>query len=164
MRAGVVRFQRAGEGADFLQLDPAGVPVRGLTSWLVDALRAGIADGRLAAGVVLPASRVLAGDLGVSRGVIVEAYQRLREEGLVSARQGAGTTVLPVRRPAGPDASLPAAGPPPAGPGLAGSGLAGPGPVGSGLAGPGLAGPGLAGPGLAGRGIGSDRDRLDWHR
>jgi len=140
MRAGVVRFQRAGEGADFLQLDPAGVPVRGLTSWLVDALRAGIADGRLAAGVVLPASRALAGDLGVSRGVIVEAYQRLREEGLVSARQGAGTTVLPVRRPAGPDVSLPAGGPPPAGPGLAGPGPAGPGSAGSGSAGLGSAG------------------------
>ena len=168
MRAGVVRFRRAGEGADFLQLDPAGVPVRGLTSWLVDALRAGIADGRLAAGVVLPASRALAGDLGVSRGVVVEAYQRLREEGLVSARQGAGTTVLPVRRPAGPDASLLAAGP-----ATAGSGLAGPGPAGSGLAGPGPAGPGsaglesaglestglestgprVAGPGLAGHGL-----------
>jgi len=145
MRAGVVRFQRAGEGADFLQLDPAGVPVRGLTSWLVDALRAGIADGRLAAGVVLPASRALAGDLGVSRGVIVEAYQRLREEGLVSARQGAGTTVLPGRRPAGPDVSLQAGGPPPAGPGLAGPGLAGPGPAGPGLAGPRSAGLGSAG-------------------
>ena len=108
MRAGAVPFQRPGDGADFLQLDPAGVPVRGLTSWLVDALRAGIADGRLAAGAVLPASRVLAGDLGVSRGVIVEAYQRLREEGLVSARQGAGTTVLPVRRPADQGPSSPA--------------------------------------------------------
>src|SRR4029077_17690648 len=147
MRAGVVRFQRAGDGADFLQLDPAGVPVRGLTSWLVDALRAGIADGRLAAGVVLPASRALAGDLGVSRGVIVEAYQRLREEGLVSARQGAGATVLPVRRPAGPDVSLPSGGPPPAGPGLAG-----PGPAGPGLAGPRSAGPGSAGAGGGGGG------------
>ena len=108
MRAGAVPFQRPGDGADFLQLDPAGIPVRGLTSWLVDALRAGIADGRLPAGAVLPASRVLAGDLGVSRGVIVEAYQRLREEGLVSARQGAGTTVLPVRRPADQGPSSPA--------------------------------------------------------
>jgi GntR family transcriptional regulator/MocR family aminotransferase len=102
MRGGAVPFQRPGHGADFLQLDPAGAPVRGLTGWLVDALRAGIADGRLPAGAVLPASRVLAGDLGVSRGVIVEAYQRLREEGLVGARQGAGTTVLPVRRRADP--------------------------------------------------------------
>jgi len=112
MPAGVVRAQRAGDGADFLQLDPAGVPTRELTSWLVDALRTGIADGRLAAGVLLPASRVLAADLGVSRGVVVEAYQRLREEGLVSARQGAGTTVLPVRRAAEPVPGRPPAGPP----------------------------------------------------
>src|SRR2546430_3411342 len=80
-------------GADFLQLSPASAPPRGLTAWLADALRAGISDGRLPDGAALPATRVLAGDLGVSRGVIVEAYQRLREEGLVSARRGAGTTV-----------------------------------------------------------------------
>ena len=86
---------RGAAGADFLQLDPAAAPARGLTSWLAGALRAGIRDGRLPAGTVLPASRVLASDLGVSRGVIVEAYQRLGDEGLVGARQGAGTTVLP---------------------------------------------------------------------
>ena len=41
----------------------------------------------------VPASRVLAADLGVSRGVVVEAYQRLLDEGLVTARAGAGTVV-----------------------------------------------------------------------
>src|SRR5581483_1894465 len=81
---------RPAAGADFLQLSPAGVPARGLTSWLAGELRAAIRDGRLPAGTVLPATRLLAGDLGVSRGVIVEAYQRLTDEGLVSARQGAG--------------------------------------------------------------------------
>jgi GntR family transcriptional regulator/MocR family aminotransferase len=86
-------------GADFLQLDPAAAPARGLTGWLVGALRAGIRDGRLPGGTVLPATRLLADDLGVSRGVIVEAYQRLADEGLVSARQGAGTTVLPQTPP-----------------------------------------------------------------
>ncbi len=83
-------------GADFLQLSAASAPARGLTTWLADALRAGICDGRLPEGVSLPATRVLADDLGVSRGVIVEAYQRLREEGLVGARRGAGTRVLPL--------------------------------------------------------------------
>ncbi|HEY5360700.1 MAG TPA: PLP-dependent aminotransferase family protein [Streptosporangiaceae bacterium] len=82
-------------GADFLQLSPAAAPARGLTSWLAGALRASIRDGRLAPGTSLPATRVLAGELGVSRGVIVEAYQRLRDEGLVSAQPGAGTRVLP---------------------------------------------------------------------
>jgi GntR family transcriptional regulator/MocR family aminotransferase len=84
-------------GADFLQLSPAGAPSRGLTSWLADAVRAAIIDGRLRAGAPLPATRVLADDLGISRGVIVEAYQRLADEGLVSARRGAGTRVLGLR-------------------------------------------------------------------
>ena len=92
-------------GADFLQLDPAAAPARGLTGWLAGKLRAGIRDGRLPAGTVLPATRLLAGDLGVSRGVIVEAYQRLADEGLVSPRQGAGTTVLPRTPPASPAAN-----------------------------------------------------------
>ena len=37
-------------GADFLQLDPAGVPAGGLASWLTGALRDAVADGRLAVG------------------------------------------------------------------------------------------------------------------
>ena len=85
-------------GADFLQLSPAMAPTRGLTGWLADAIRAAIIDGRLQAGAPLPATRLLAGDLGVSRGVIVEAYQRLADEGLVSARPGAGTRVLGISR------------------------------------------------------------------
>ena len=78
---------------DFLQLDPGSAPVRGLTGWLASVLRAAITDGRLGAGTSLPASRALADDLGISRGVVVEAYQRLKDEGLVSARPGLGTKV-----------------------------------------------------------------------
>ena len=92
-------------GADFLQLSPAAAPARGLTGWLADAIRAAIMDGRLRAGTPLPATRLLAGDLGVSRGVIVEAYQRLADEGLVSARPGAGTRVLGVSAPLLPAAA-----------------------------------------------------------
>jgi len=88
-------------GADFLQLDPRSAPVRGLTGWLTDALRAAIIDGRLGAGASLPPSRMLAGDLGISRGVTVEAYQRLKDEGLVNARPGTGTRVLPHRQAPG---------------------------------------------------------------
>ena len=87
-----------GGGADFLQLSPAAAPARGLTGWLADAIRAAIIDGRLQGGAPLPATRLLAGDLGVSRGVIVEAYQRLADEGLVSARPGAGTRILGISR------------------------------------------------------------------
>ncbi|GAA3337195.1 PLP-dependent aminotransferase family protein [Amorphoplanes nipponensis] len=78
---------------DFLELHRGAAPARGVTAWLVDALRAAIADGRLGAGARLPATRVLAGDLGLSRGVVVEAYQRLTDEGLLSGRTGAGTVV-----------------------------------------------------------------------
>lgn len=85
-------------GADFLLLDPAAAPARGLTGWLTDAFRAAIADGRLATGTRLPATRVLAGELGISRGVVVEAYRRIADEGLISGRSGGGTVVL--ERPA----------------------------------------------------------------
>src|SRR5579859_3459469 len=88
-----------GSGADFLQLRAADAPSRGLTGWLAGAIRAAIMDGRLRAGAPLPATRLLASDLGVSRGVIVEVYQRLADEGLVSGRPGTGTRVLGVSRP-----------------------------------------------------------------
>lgn len=94
----------AGTGADFLQLQPGSAPSKGLTGWLVDALRAAIADGRLRARAHLPATRVLASDLGISRGVVVEAYRRLSDEGLVSARTGAGTVVTPLWQPPRPPA------------------------------------------------------------
>jgi len=98
------------DGADFLQLSPAAAPTRGLTSWLVGSIRTAIIDGRLRAGVSLPATRLLAEDLGVSRGVIVEAYQRLADEGLVSARRGTGTKVSglpPQALPRSPDPAPP---------------------------------------------------------
>jgi GntR family transcriptional regulator/MocR family aminotransferase len=70
-----------------------------MTTWLVEALRAAVVDGRLPPGSRLPATRILAADLAVSRGVIVEAYQRLGDEGLVSARTGAGTVVTGMAPP-----------------------------------------------------------------
>jgi GntR family transcriptional regulator/MocR family aminotransferase len=85
---------------DLLELYPGAAPPNGVTTWLVDALRAAIADGRLPAGSRLPATRVLAADLTVSRGVVVEAYQRLTDEGLLSGRTRAGTVVIaPVPKP-----------------------------------------------------------------
>jgi GntR family transcriptional regulator / MocR family aminotransferase len=82
--------------ADFLQLRAALAPSRGLATWLAGELRTAIADGRLRPGTTLPATRALAADLGVSRGVVVEAYQRLRDEALISGRPGAGTRVAPL--------------------------------------------------------------------
>ena len=80
-------------GSDFLQLHREQAPARGLTAWLAGAVRAAVLDGRLPPGAPLPASRTLARDLGLARGVVVGAYQRLTDEGLVTARHGAGTVV-----------------------------------------------------------------------
>jgi GntR family transcriptional regulator / MocR family aminotransferase len=92
-------------GSEFLQLARADVGRGRLTGWLVDAIRAAIADGRLPVGSRLPATRVLATELGVSRGVVVAAYQRLADEGRISAQGSRGTVVTtappaPVARPA----------------------------------------------------------------
>lgn len=56
-------------------------------------LRARIARRELEPGAVLPSSRALAQELEVSRGVIVEAYDRLVRQGLLVARQGAAVRV-----------------------------------------------------------------------
>ncbi|MEU5790014.1 PLP-dependent aminotransferase family protein [Micromonospora purpureochromogenes] len=90
-------------GSDFLQLDVGAAPPGGRADWLAGRLRAAIADGRLPLGGRLPASRVLADELGVSRGVVTEAYQRLAEEGQVAGRGRAGTVV--VATPATPSAA-----------------------------------------------------------
>ncbi|GIF07284.1 MocR-like pyridoxine biosynthesis transcription factor PdxR [Actinoplanes siamensis] len=80
-------------GSDFLQLRPGDAPAKGLTGWLTEGLRTAIAAGRLAPGTRLPATRLLATELGVSRGVVVQAYQRLVDEGLADARTGSGTVI-----------------------------------------------------------------------
>jgi GntR family transcriptional regulator/MocR family aminotransferase len=85
---------------------------RGLRAQVEEELRAAIRSGRLAAGTVLPSSRALAADLGVTRGVVVAAYDQLISEGYLSAHQGSGTVVdATVRRAAPPVASRPAAAP-----------------------------------------------------
>lgn len=81
------------DGADFLQLDVGHAPRGGRASWLTDRLRAAIGDGTLVPGVRLPASRVLARELSVARGTVVEAYRRLAEEGLLESNRGGGTVV-----------------------------------------------------------------------
>ncbi|WP_158851788.1 MocR-like pyridoxine biosynthesis transcription factor PdxR [Saccharothrix deserti] len=95
-------------GSDFLQLDIGDAPVGGRAEWLAGRLRLAIADGRLPIGSRLPATRVLAGELRVSRGVVTEAYQRLAEDGHVTGRGRAGTVVV-----AAPVTSAPASPRPP---------------------------------------------------
>ena len=63
---------------------------------LEDALRAAIRERRLEAGTRLPSTRALAGDLGLSRGTVVEAFAQLTAEGYLEARRGAGTWVADV--------------------------------------------------------------------
>ena len=57
------------------------------------AIRALIRGGQLRLGAPLPPTRVLAADLGVSRGVVVEAYQQLTAEGYLVGRVGGQTQV-----------------------------------------------------------------------
>jgi GntR family transcriptional regulator/MocR family aminotransferase len=66
------------------------------------ALRDGIRDGRLAAGTRLPSTRGLAAELGVSRGVVSEAYGQLAAEGYLLTRQGAPVRVARTVRPVRP--------------------------------------------------------------
>jgi GntR family transcriptional regulator/MocR family aminotransferase len=84
-------------------LDPAaGEPLR---RQLAGELREAIRAGRLRTGVRLPASRALAGQLGVSRGVVTDAYEQLTAEGWLAARRGAGTVVAagPASEPSRPE-------------------------------------------------------------
>jgi GntR family transcriptional regulator/MocR family aminotransferase len=60
---------------------------------LYEELRAAILAGRLAPGARLPASRVLAGDLAVSRNTVAGAFDQLLAEGYVEGKVGSGTYV-----------------------------------------------------------------------
>lgn len=64
-----------------------------LTCQLERQLRTLIEAAKLPAGTPLPPTRQLATDLRLSRGVVVTAYEHLRHQGWVTARQGGGTQV-----------------------------------------------------------------------
>jgi GntR family transcriptional regulator / MocR family aminotransferase len=66
------------------------------------SLREDIRGGRLAAGARLPSTRGLAAELGVSRGVVTEAYSQLGAEGYLETRQGAAVRVARAVRAAVP--------------------------------------------------------------
>ncbi|MBM9504122.1 MocR-like pyridoxine biosynthesis transcription factor PdxR [Actinacidiphila acididurans] len=98
-----------GGGSDFLHLSIGDAPAGGRADWLAGRIRDAIGDGRLPLGSRLPATRTLAADLHVSRGVVTEAYRRLAEEGHVAGRGRNGTVV--VAAPVGTRAPAPAAPP-----------------------------------------------------
>jgi GntR family transcriptional regulator/MocR family aminotransferase len=62
---------------------------------LEGGIRDRIRQGLLRADAVMPATRALATDLGLSRGVVVEAYQQLVAEGYLVSRTGGYTQVAP---------------------------------------------------------------------
>lgn len=66
------------------------------------ALRDLILAGTVAHGTRLPATRILARDLGVSRTTVIEAFDRLKLDGIVASHVGVGTVVsaaLDLERP-----------------------------------------------------------------
>ncbi|WP_440130505.1 MocR-like pyridoxine biosynthesis transcription factor PdxR [Arthrobacter globiformis] len=64
-----------------------------LAAQLVGRLREAILDGTLRPEHSLPASRRLAAGLGISRGVVVRAYEQLAGEGYLESRGSGGTRV-----------------------------------------------------------------------
>jgi GntR family transcriptional regulator / MocR family aminotransferase len=73
---------------------PGGKPVP-LQKQLIERLQQAILTGRLPAGASLPASRLLAAELGVSRNTVVIAYDHLLAQGYVLADRR-GTRVSPL--------------------------------------------------------------------
>lgn len=74
------------------------IPIREgqpLTRQVFVGLRDAIITGGLRAGERLPSSRDLAEQLGISRTVVLNAYDHLMAEGFVTGRRGSGTFVAP---------------------------------------------------------------------
>ncbi|MHC3472228.1 MocR-like pyridoxine biosynthesis transcription factor PdxR [Streptomyces sp. 7R007] len=95
---------RAATPAWELLLPAASAPARTRGRSLQAALREAVRSGRLAPGTRLPSSRDLAADLGVSRGLVTEAYEQLTAEGYLRSGRGAGTWVGGAVRTARPRA------------------------------------------------------------
>lgn len=66
---------------------------RGVAAELFEQLREAIASGRLRDGELVPPSRVLARELGISRHTVTTVYARLVAEGFLSGHAGGGTRV-----------------------------------------------------------------------
>jgi GntR family transcriptional regulator / MocR family aminotransferase len=84
-----------------------------LKAQVEEQLRVAVRDERLAPGSALPSSRGLASELGVSRGVVVEAYSQLVAEGYLVTRPGGVTRVALAASPGARALPAPAAERPP---------------------------------------------------
>src|SRR3954447_17249367 len=58
---------------------------------LAESLRSLVVDGRVAVRTRVPSERALAPELGVSRGTVSRAYDRLRADGYLVSARGAGS-------------------------------------------------------------------------
>ncbi len=76
-----------------LNLDPH--DRRALPVQIAEALRAQVAAGVILPGERVPSTRALAGQLGISRGSVVTAYEQLTAEGYLTAAVGSGTIINP---------------------------------------------------------------------
>ncbi len=70
------------------------------------SIRGRIRSGALPAGVALPPTRALAAELGVTRGVVVEAYAQLVAEGYLTSRSGGYTQVASTAAAVSPATAL----------------------------------------------------------
>lgn len=75
----------------YLELDGSG-PLHGQ---LTRALKSAMFTGSVHVGTRLPATRLLARELGLSRNTVLAAYEQLRAEGFVDGRVGSGSYVTP---------------------------------------------------------------------
>ncbi len=82
-------------GRDLL-VSTASVPRGAWATHLCHEIREAVRTGSLHPGAQLPATRTLARDLGLSRGLICEVYDQLKAEGYLIARPGSGTAVADV--------------------------------------------------------------------
>src|ERR1700759_4318635 len=86
----------------------------GIRARLEAALRDAVRTGRLGPGTRLPSSRALAGDLGLARNTVADAYSQLVAEGWLTAERGSGTRVAEqVGADPGPGVTPPAPAPRP---------------------------------------------------
>ncbi len=83
-----------------LTVDPAARTP--LWKQIVDLVAARVEDGTLARGDRLPASRVLASQLGVNRSTVCRAYEELWAAGYLESRQGSYSTIRTRQRPLAP--------------------------------------------------------------
>jgi DNA-binding FadR family transcriptional regulator len=87
----------AGPGTPAPAQGPSSGPTRTLADIAYQTILSRVVSGEFAVGAKLPTEQSLGEDLGVSRPVLRRALKQLREDGLITSRQGSGSYVR--RRP-----------------------------------------------------------------